>query len=257
MNCKLSVFAIAKDEARNIPSFLQHLQGFAEEVVIVVDASTQDDTLQLAQSLGAKAMLHPFTSYSAQKQYALAQCTGEWVLNLDLDERLTDALKAEISSTIARTSANLIRLPLHNIFLGKRMRWGDLLKACPPRLARRSVAHYGDDLVHERLTAPGKVIKLKNYYWHESYQNLTEYMAKMNAYSTAWALDKFKQGKKFKWWNLVRFPGDFLQAFIIQMGILQGYRGIILSIGKTFYTFFKYAKLAELYQQKVIGKKIK
>ncbi len=137
---KLSVFAIAKDEANNIAPFMQHLQGFAEEIVIVVDAATQDDTFSLAQSWGAKAILHPFTSYSAQKQFALDQCTGEWVLNLDLDERLTDELKAEISSTITSTTANLVHIPLHNIFLGKKMCWGDLLKACPPRLARRSMA---------------------------------------------------------------------------------------------------------------------
>ena len=249
MTVPLSVFAIAKNESTNLVDFMANLQDFANEVVIVVDASSTDNTLSTAQSLGAKVYERYFDNFSAQKQFALDQCTEEWVLNLDLDERLTDELKAEISSTITSTTANLVHIPLHNIFLGKKMCCGDLLKACPPRLARRSMASYGTALVHERLFAPGKAIKLKNCYWHESYRDLDEYMAKMNAYSTAWALDKFKQGKKFRWWNLCRFPIDLLVAYFIRGGIFQGQRGLILSLGQTFYAFFKYAKLAELYRR--------
>ena len=248
MNPTLSVFAIAKNEENNIRSFIEHLQGFAEEIVIVVDASTTDNTLAVAQSLNAKAMGHPFISYSTQKQFALEQCTGTWVLNLDLDERLTEELKAEILATInnPRTTANLFHLPLRNIFLGKVMKHGNVGRARPPRLARRLVATFGREKVHERLSAPGKPITLKHYFLHNPYRDLNHFMAKMNDYTTSWAEDKFARGKKFRCWQLWRFPLDFFSNYILRGGFLEGRRGLIWSFGSTAYSFFKYAKLGQL-----------
>ena len=249
MNPKLSVFAIAKDEEKNIRPFVEHLQGFADEIIIVVDASTTDKTLALALELGAVATPHPFTSYSIQKQFALEQCTGEWVLNLDLDERLTDELKQEIRSVLPQTTANLIRLPLRNIFLGQVMHHGDVGRATPARLARRAVASYGQAKVHERLQAPGLTITLKHYFLHNPYRDINHFMAKMNDYSTSWAEGKLAQGKKFKCGYLWRFPLDFLNNYLLRGGIWGGKRGLIWSFGYTAYAFFKYAKLGQLQEQ--------
>ena len=244
---KISVFAIAKNEASNISPFIQHLQGFAEEVVIVVDASTQDNTLKLAQDLGAKVYLRPFDNFSAQKQFALEQCTGDWAFNLDLDERLTPEIKSEILHTLPNTDADIIRLPRRQVVFGKVMRHGDIGFTRIPRLARRSLAHYGDELVHENLSASGKVLTLKNYFLHYTYRDLRQYMDTMNDYSSRWAQDKFARGKKFHGWQLFRFPLDFLMAYFVRGGIWGGYPGLIMSVGHAFYSFMKYAKLGAFY----------
>ena len=96
----VSVFVIAQDEADNIERLLKSVKHFAE--VIVVDSGSCDATPQIAERLGAKVFHQPWLGYAAQKQCAMEKCSQDWVLNLDADEVVTDAMRQCIAKMISR-----------------------------------------------------------------------------------------------------------------------------------------------------------
>src|SRR5438876_482855 len=95
----LSAYLIVKNEARDLPACLESLKGLADQVVVVDDEST-DRTVALCKEWGAKVFSRKLDGFGTQKQYALDQCTGDWVLSIDADERVTPELALEIKVII-------------------------------------------------------------------------------------------------------------------------------------------------------------
>src|SRR5262245_21509875 len=96
----LSAYLIVKNEARDLPACLDSLKGLAQELVVVDDEST-DRTAALCRERGAKVFSRKLDGFGSQKQYALEQCTGDWVLSIDADERVTPELAQEITRFLA------------------------------------------------------------------------------------------------------------------------------------------------------------
>src|ERR1700690_1035136 len=101
---RLSAYLIVKNEARDLRGCLDSLKGLAEELVVVDDLST-DNTLSIARERGAKVFSRKLEGFGSQKQFALEQCTGDWVLSIDADERVTQKLAREIAAVLAGNSS--------------------------------------------------------------------------------------------------------------------------------------------------------
>src|SRR5437763_1699159 len=118
---RLSAYLIVKNEARDLPACLDSLKGLSDELVVVDDLST-DRTMDLARERGAKVFSRKLDGFGSQKQYALEQCTGDWVLSIDADERVTPELAREISGIVSLGGGTAgYFIPRRMYFLGKRL----------------------------------------------------------------------------------------------------------------------------------------
>ena len=240
---KLSLFIITKNSAETLPACLESVQGLADEI-IVVDSFSEDDTVKTAKQYGAKTWQRPFTGFQDQKQFALDQCTGDWVLSLDSDEALTPELKEEIRKTISKKQKHSIFLiPEMVTFLGRKMKHSGLTGKLHERLGKGTEVYFTGGLVHERLASKGSMGRLKNYFLHTPYSSLENYFDKFNKYTTMGAKNLYDAGKKFRYFNLFRQPVDFLKFYILRLGILDSWQGFIWAWLSSTYPTVKYIKL--------------
>ncbi len=247
---RISLFIIAKNEAPRIASCILSTQGLVDEVV-VIDGGSTDNTAQVCKDLGAHVYTRPFDGFANQKNFALSKVTTEWALNLDADERLSPALKEEISRAIQAPQTVGYYLPFCNYFLGKKMRFSGLNKEKHLRLVRTAQAHYVGGLVHEGLEVEGPFAALKHPVNHFSYDTIEAYFTKFNKYTTLAANQMHQNGRRFCLLRiLLTLPFEFLKRYVLKLGFLDGMRGLLWASFSTYYVYVKYAKLWQLEQDK-------
>ena len=245
---KLSLVIIAFNEEESIGRCIGSVP-FADEIV-VVDSGSTDSTVEAAQSCGAKVLVHEFQSFSSQKQWAIEQASGDWVLTLDADEFLNDELAGEISSVVnSETVQSGFRLPFRILYMGRLMRFGPWSGERHLRLFRNGQASFPDSGVHEGLKLlEGTEGVLKNgYVIHESYSSLSDQMRKMLQYSTLWAGEEFGKGRRSGPFRIVFRPAwRFISAYLLRGGFLEGLPGLAASIISAYYVFLKWTMLHEM-----------
>ena len=144
----LSVIIIAKNEEANIGRCLASV-AFADEI-IVLDSGSTDKTVEIAKAYTDKVFLTDWRGYGVQKQRALEYTTGDWVLNLDADESISEELQLEIKIAIASDKADAYRLPIQMVFYNQPLKYS----ASPKRHARlfkKENASFSTDIVHEKI----------------------------------------------------------------------------------------------------------
>lgn len=241
---KLSVIIITKNEADNIHACLESV-AWADEIV-VVDSGSSDDTVNICKALDAQ--VHTTTDwpgFGVQKNRALSHATGEWVLSLDADERVTPELRSEIEAALNDPYGHVaFRMPRLSSFCGRFMRHSGWHPDYVTRLFDRGAARFSDDLVHERLIVNGSVGTLRQSLLHETFSDLEELLTKINQYSTAGAL---MLSEKNKTASLKKAVGHafwaFFRTYIIRAGFLDGREGFMLAVATAESTYYRYAKL--------------
>ncbi len=158
MTCPMiSAVVITRNEQRNLPGFLANVGRIADEVVIVDDGS-QDDTVRIAQAAGAHVHLIARRmdegGFAVQRNAGIAVATGDWVLNMDCDERLSPGLAAEIRTTLPGSRLNAYRYRRLNYFMHRPMRHGGWNTWNRPQIARRG-AHRFEGRLHEACVIDG------------------------------------------------------------------------------------------------------
>ena len=239
----LSVIIIAKNEARHIEACLDSV-AFADEWIVVDGAST-DDTAERASAWGATVIrTQDWPGFGPQKNRALDHATGDWILSIDADERVTPALAAEILSTVVSPSHDAYDIPRLSQFCGKPIRhsgwWPDYVL----RLFRRGTARFTDAAVHERVVARGDVGRLRAHFDHAAYDSLDGLIAKINRYSSDAAAMMHARGKRAS--ALGAFGHavwTFVRIYIVRRGFLDGRHGFVLAVAAAAGSFFRYAKL--------------
>lgn len=222
----LSAFLIVKNEAVDLPDCLQSLRGLADEIVIV-DSGSTDATAEIAHAVGVRWFHRAFDGYSAQKQFALDQCRGDWALSIDADERVSAPLAAEIRQTIALPSALAgYRLRRHLYFLGRRLRFGGVGTDWPLRLFRRSRGRYSGTQVHERIDVSGNVGTLNAPLLHFSYASIAEYHEKSRAYAALGAEDLHARGRRFGLLDWARPAWELINRIALRGAWLDGWPGL-------------------------------
>jgi glycosyltransferase involved in cell wall biosynthesis len=243
---KISIAIITKDEERNIRACLESVK-WADEVVVVDNGST-DRTVAVCQEYGARVFREDWKGYSGQKNSAIEKTRNEWVLSLDADERVSPELRREMEESLAaEPSVDGYWIPRKNFFLGRWIRRCGWYPDLNLRLFRKSRGRFGERAVHERVEIRGKTIPLTQPLIHETYRTLTDFVQRMDRYSTLAAREMNREGREFRWIDLLfRPPSTFVQMYILRAGFLEGYDGLVLSVSYSFYTFAKYAKLREI-----------
>src|ERR1700730_3751237 len=179
---RLSAIIIAKNEARNIGACLDSL-AFCDER-IVVDGDSDDGTPEIARARGARVARAAWHGFGAQKNFALSLASGDWVLSIDADERVTPALARAIEDAIGRHGVDGYQMPRRSSFLGREMRHSGWSPDYVLRLFRRGRARFSDDLVHERVICDGQVGRFAEALLHYPVTRLEDAVGRMDRYSS-------------------------------------------------------------------------
>ena len=146
----LSVLVIAKNEEANLAECLASCR-FADEM-LVVDAGSNDRTLEIARASGARVLEHPFESHAKQKNWGLEQLAHDWVLIVDADERVPEELAREIRDHLAKGPAHRgYWIHRRSTFLGREIRGAGWQRDRVLRFFDRRRARYEEKLVHEEV----------------------------------------------------------------------------------------------------------
>ena len=241
----LSAVVITYNEERNIDRCLSALD-FADEIV-VLDSGSTDRTVEIAGRYTDNVSYRPFTGYSDQWSAAIELARGEWILIVGADEVVTAELAAEIRKAVRGRDCDAYRMPRRSYFLGRAIRGCGWYPDYQVRLARKDKARFEDRLVHETLEINGKCGTLSNDLIHYSYQDMQDVIQKTMAYSRAGALQKIKDGDRFRLTDLLLRPGlAFLRKYIMKRGFVDGLHGFILSVLTAYSVFLKYAILWDM-----------
>lgn len=242
----ISAVLITKNEALDIADCLASI-SFCDEIVIV-DHQSADETVLLARAGGAKVIeTLDWPGFGPQKQLALDAASGDWVLSIDADERVSPELRSSILDAIGRNDDVSFSCSRENYFLGRRMRFGGWSSDHVLRLAKRPHCSFTSDVVHESLTSTHRTRLLAGPLVHFSYRSVDELFEKQIRYARLGA-QKLASGQKYS-------PGTthliaplkalwtFLRLYIFQLGALDGWRGLIAAIAKSYETFWRYLLL--------------
>jgi len=244
----LSVIIITKNEERHIEACIKSVKSIADEI-IVVDSGSNDQTFQIAQSLGAKFHLQTdWQGFGIQKNRAISFASSDWVLSIDADERVKPELANSIKSSLQNpTQAHAFLIHRKSWYCGKLINYSGWQNDHVLRLFRRGTATFTNDKVHERLVLTDTNLPcplLDGFLEHYSFENFNQVLDKINMYSTLWAQDKFAKGKRATPITaLLHGFAAFFRTYLFKLGILDGYHGFMLAISNAEGAYYKYIKL--------------
>ncbi|MCO5724021.1 glycosyltransferase family 2 protein [Robiginitalea marina] len=227
---KLTALIITYNEVGYIERCIESVR-FADEI-IVVDSYSSDGTYEyLLNHPQVKAMQHPFENFTQQKTYALQQASNDWILFVDADEVVPEALRQEIVQTIGSNTPHAAFWFYRKFMFGKKpLNFSGWQTDKNYRLFRKSKARFSDrKLVHETLEVNGTSGILENRLIHYCYKNYEDYREKMLHYGRLKAREDFYREKPFNYFMMVAKPAwKFLHHYLLRLGVLDGKRGVTI-----------------------------
>lgn len=271
----LSVVIITFNEEGNLARTLESVKSLVADgkgEIIVVDSGSNDRTVEIAKSFGARVFVEEWKGYAAQKNSAIDKATGDWILSLDADEEVERDLgrliadviseeqpypKQELLSAMGVTTSHAevqgFWIRRRNLFLGRWLRHGGFWPDLKLRLFRKGSGRFEDRAVHEDIAFEGKAGRLNGVLSalvHHSYPTLSEYVEHMNRYSSLGAemvVAKKNARVRFSVINIVLRPlATFIYNYFFRLGFLDGREGLLLHLYHAVYVSWKYAKAWEL-----------
>ena len=241
----LTVAVIALNAEAQVGELIASV-GFADEV-LVVDSGSTDATAGVAESRGARVIHRDWLGYGRQKQFAVSAARNDWVLCLDVDERVTPRLAQSIREALAGGRFKAWRMARRNRFLGSWLAHGEGYPDWSLRLFHRAHASWSNDEVHEAVLTTAEVGRLEGDLLHDSAEDVATYMAKQNRYTTLHAQALYRQGVRAGYAKLFVNPVvRFLKFYVFKLGFLDGGPGFAHVVVGCNNTFHKYLKLIEL-----------
>ncbi len=240
----LSACIITYNEADRIEACLRSV-SFCDEI-IVVDSHSTDATRELAAKLGARVIERDWPGYRSQKQFAVESAGNDWVLCLDADERVSDGLRAGIEALRDGGFAGFAgwSVPRITDYFGRFLRHGN---AYPDRLIRLFDRRRGGWIgyeIHENTRVEGRVGKLRGHLEHYSYRSLTDHHLRMQRYADLMAQTLYARGKRCGLGKvLINAQWRFLRGYILRLGFLDGWRGLVFALVEANYVRRKYLGL--------------
>ncbi|MBN2318375.1 MAG: glycosyltransferase family 2 protein [Acidobacteria bacterium] len=242
----ISATIITCNEERNIAEALESLSWVDE--IIVVDSGSEDATLDICRRFTDKIYYRDWTGYVDQKNYAVEKACNDWILSLDADERVSPKLQDEIEALNRKGFRESgYRIPRATFFMGRWIKHGDWYPDYQLRLFDRRHGKWQGGRVHESVQTDGAAGMLRGEIQHFTYRNFSEYLKRLESYTTLAALDYRRKGRRASSWMLFGKPlAVFIRAYLLKCGFLDGTAGFTVAVMGAVSAFFKYAKLHEL-----------
>lgn len=232
---KISVAIATFNEEKNIGDCLKNVTGWVDEIVII-DGESTDKTVEIAKRFKAKVTVTSNPPvFHINKQKAIDACCGDWVLQLDADERVSDELRKEILETISSTEFNGFWLPRANYFLGRFLKKGGQYPDYTLRLYRRGKGKLPCKSVHEQAVVDGRIGFLKNDLVHIADPNFSRYLLRFDRYTSLianeLAVAKLKIGITSGMNYMIAKPILwFLITYFRHKGFVDGFPGLVFSL---------------------------
>lgn len=241
----ISVTILTKNNAKTLPKTLDCLKSFSE--VIVLDSGSTDETLEIAKNY-PNVSIHtsPFMGFGPMHNYATKLATHDWILSLDSDEVLTDELLKEIHA-LDLDPEKIYSMQRHNFYNGKQMKYcAGWSSDTVLRLYNRKQTAFSDDLVHEKvLQKELEIQKLQHPVEHTPYLEISDFLHKMQHYTTLFAEQTEKSEDNSIFQALGHSWFAFIKSYLFKRGFLGGKEGFIISMYNAHTAFYKYLKLSE------------
>lgn len=245
MSVRLSVVMIAKNAADLLPDCLASV-AWADELILL-DSGSTDDTVDVARAAGVNVFINAdWQGYGTQRQRAQQYATGDYVLMIDTDERVTPELRQAIQRVLTAPQPDAVySIARRNYFLGRFMRHSGWYPDRVMRLYPRTRYQYNDNQVHESLSCNNApVIALEGDLLHLTCRDFASFQRKQLSYATAWAQERHQLGKKTSLAGIFSHTmGAFLKTLVLRGGVLDGKQGWLLAVVNAQYTFNKYTEL--------------
>ena len=241
MKNKISVTIICKNEESRIRRCLDSVR-WADEIV-VVDSGSTDRTLEIVSEYTDKIFINDWPGFGLQKAFAVNKASYDWILSLDSDEVVSEALRSEIESMDSQMDDKTVyRVNRLTHFCNKFIRHSGWHPDRIVRLFNKKHYQFNDAMVHEAVSCKGAIKRdLKGKLYHYTFESLEEYIDKRNGYAKAWAKSQFEKGRKVNFFMIVIHSlFAFFRHYIIRLGVLDGYHGFLISVIQMQYTFNKY-----------------
>ncbi|MDR0566149.1 MAG: glycosyltransferase family 2 protein [Prevotellaceae bacterium] len=241
----ISAVIITFNEEKNIARCLQSLQGAADEV-IVVDSGSTDRTEEICRQHGVKPIYQKWLGYGAQKNFANTFAQFPYILSLDADEALSDALKKSIleikqsSSLVDAYSVNRL-----TCYCGQWIKHCGWYPDTKIRLWKKEKATWSLEELHEKIILdPNAPIRhLKGDLLHYSYYSVSDHILQLDKFTEISAREYAKKGKKISAGKIIyKAAWKFIRDYFIKLGVLDGYYGFVICAISAFATFTKYVK---------------
>ena len=240
----LSACIITCNEADRIEACVRSLD-FCDEI-LVVDSHSTDATRELAAGLGARVIERDWPGYRSQKQFAVEAARHDWVLCLDADERVSPRLRAEIMAlrSAGLTSAAGWSIPRITDYFGRFLRHGN---AYPDRLVRlfdRRCGGWSGYEIHENTRVTGRIGRLHGQLEHYSYRSLHDHQTRMQRYADLMAQALYEAGRRCGLAPVLLNPQwRFVRGYLLRLGFLDGWRGLVFALVESGYVRRKYLGL--------------
>jgi glycosyltransferase involved in cell wall biosynthesis len=221
---------------------------WADEIV-VVDSYSTDATVAVCRDYTDRVLQHEYINSAKQKNWAIAQCTNEWIFTMDTDERLPPDLQEEIRSLLSvpvPADVDAFRVARKTLVLGKWIKEVDCWPDYQTRLFRKATCRFEDKEVHAHVIVPGRLLTLNSPLIHNAIPSLSKTISQLDRYSRYQADELTKRGFTFRWLDLIFRPIlMFAYTYLLRGGWNAGFRGFFLSADAAYFTFLTHAKLWE------------
>ena len=245
-NIKITVVVLTKNEQANIAECLSSVKGWADEILVIDDEST-DNTRQIANGFADKILIRKTDLEGIHRNWAYAQASNQWVLSLDADEKVTEELKKEISQAINDDKFVAYSIPLRNFIGSYWVRFGGWYPAGKVRLFKKEKFKYEEVGVHPRVFIDGACGHLKGDIIHKGYPDFEHFLNSLNYQTTLearkWVTTNRKMGFGLALWRTV---DRFFRRFIGKKGYKDGFIGFMIAYFDSLYQMLSYAKYRQM-----------
>lgn len=251
MSLLISAIILAKNEEKHIAECIKSL-SFCDEILVIDDYST-DKTVELVSSLKNKKirMIHRLlgNDFSRQRNFGLREAKGEWVLFVDADEKVSEALAFEIPSTSLESYSGFY-IRRRDVVWGKELKYGETGNIKFLRLAKKDAGEW-EGAVHEGWKINGKIGELKSPLLHYPHQTIPDFLSKINFYTDLRAKELYGRNIKVRWSSIILYPvGKFFFNYILKKGFLDGIPGLIVAILMSLHSFLVRGKMWLLWEKR-------
>lgn len=237
------------NEEKNIERVIKSVAWTDE--ILVCDMHSMDKTIEKARKLGAKVISHKRLDYvEPARNFAISKASNGWVLLLDPDEEVSQALSDRLIQIASRMKEiDYIRIPRKNIIFGKWMKAAMWWPDYNIRFFKKGSVEWTDE-IHRPPKTKGQGLDLaaeeELAIIHHNYQTISQFIIRMDRYTTVEANQLIKQNYQFKWQDLIQKPlGEFLSRFFANRGFEDGLHGLALSLLQSFSFLIVYLKVWE------------